>query len=652
MKTDSDSRAEKARVPSASPNTSPPAAPATSAPGFAETLIAGFAQHCGITPEKLTQFVPVQAYDDNGQAVLAFVCHGGARGQVESKYHLFVDAHGIPTGFGRWVAEGRTGIFGTESLKEFDTEDCVIVTGNIADAIAFHVQGRPALAIPGWEGWNETHASQLLAGKVIRIFARTEGELPQIRQVFEHSAMIERSAIAAPQWTPEEKSRMRDVAAACIREPVVYALEKAQPATAKFAELKKRQQAEHAVKCSGLLEAGDILGRLKRDLEQLGFAGYLKEAFLVFLAMTSRVLDRPISVFLKGSSSTGKSYTVDTVKRFFPPEAYFSCSSFTPKALVNSEENFAHRMIIVAELDGVASKECAYTLRTLVSENKLSHMASSGSATHLKEKPGPTGLILTSTKLKWHEENETRMISVTMPDDSTHTKLVLESMGLAAAGELKPGNVNLEVWGELQRMLDAGKPWTVLVPFAPALSSLIPPVACRLRRDFAMLLTMVKTHALLHYGQREKRDGAVIATLDDYDSIQKRFGGLFAETVEKAVPARVRATVLAVKELMEAGSVNGASLNALAQKLNRNKSTLSRNVKEAIGHGYLMTREGSGNCSERILLRDPLPEDRSLLPTRDELETKWAEMKAAKIAMAAEVDDQPATAENGGEKAA
>lgn len=624
---------------------SPPARPP--APGFADTLIRGFAAYCGTTSEKLAQCTPVHAFRDNGQDVLAFTCQRGSKGQFSCKYHMFVTPQGIPTGHGRWAPVAQKGIFGGATLKDYEAEDDVIVTGSIANAVAFQSQGRPAIAIPNWEGWHEPYALELLRGKVIRIFGETERDVGEMMAVFAPSAVLERSTIAVPQWTPAERSRLRDVTAACISAPVACAFEKAQPAKVRFAELKARLQAEHLVRCSGLIEDNDVLGRLGRDLEQLGFTGYTKEAQLIFMGLTSRVLDRPISIFVKGSSATGKSHLIDTVKRFFPPEAYFAVSSFTPKALVNCEEDFSHRIIIVTELDGCDSKDCAYTLRTLLSENKLVHMASSGSTTHPKEKPGPTGLMLTSTKLNWNEENETRMLSVTMPDDSAHTQLVLEAIGRTAAGETNPEAVDFDAWCEFQRMLDAGRPWKVIVPFAPALSLLIPPVACRLRRDFNVLLTMIKVNALVHYAQRETMAGVLFTTLDDYESVQRKFGGLFAETVENTVPRRVRSIVAAVREIMEAGSVNGASVNALVQKLSRDKGGISRRVKEAVGLGFLAICEGSNNRSKRIVLRDPLPEDRTLLPTRQQVEAKWQEMQAARSEAVAETDKQPPVAAEG-----
>lgn len=55
-----------------------------------------------------------------------------------------------------------------------------------------------------------------------------------------------------------------------------------------------------------------ILDRLATDLRNAGLAGEERAAKLVYLVLTSRLLDRPISAVLKAPSAAGKSYLVDT----------------------------------------------------------------------------------------------------------------------------------------------------------------------------------------------------------------------------------------------------------------------------------------------------------------------------------------------------
>ena len=73
---------------------------------------------------------------------------------------------------------------------------------------------------------------------------------------------------------------------------------------------------------------------------------------------------------MKSESSSGKSFLTDTVLKLFPPEAYISVSGLSPKALYYDEEDYKHRMLVVAEAAGMG-EDAEYTLRTLLSENRL-----------------------------------------------------------------------------------------------------------------------------------------------------------------------------------------------------------------------------------------------------------------------------------------
>jgi len=65
-----------------------------------------------------------------------------------------------------------------------------------------------------------------------------------------------------------------------------------------------------------LAQVENILDCFAIEIETLGLVGEQRAAKLLFLALTSRVFDRPISVVLKGPSSAGKSYVVKQTLRF------------------------------------------------------------------------------------------------------------------------------------------------------------------------------------------------------------------------------------------------------------------------------------------------------------------------------------------------
>src|SRR5206468_1584097 len=91
----------------------------------------------------------------------------------------------------------------------------------------------------------------------------------------------------------------------------------------------------------------------------------------LYLAMTTRLLDRPVSLLVKAQSSAGKNYVIDRVRRFFPPSAYYELTSMSERALAYSEEPLAHRMMVLYEAAGLHGEFASYLIRSLLSEGRL-----------------------------------------------------------------------------------------------------------------------------------------------------------------------------------------------------------------------------------------------------------------------------------------
>jgi hypothetical protein len=65
--------------------------------------------------------------------------------------------------------------------------------------------------------------------------------------------------------------------------------------------------------CKDPVLVPNLLDRFATDLAALGVAGESRLGKVVYLAVTSRLLPKPVSVAVKGPSSGGKSYTVEQV---------------------------------------------------------------------------------------------------------------------------------------------------------------------------------------------------------------------------------------------------------------------------------------------------------------------------------------------------
>jgi hypothetical protein len=376
--------------------------------------------------------------------------------------------------------------------------------------------------------------------------------------------------------------------------------------------------------CAWLAQHRDILALFVAALEGLGMVGEDRAAKLAYLATTSRLLVRPVSLALKGPSAAGKSFTLEQVLRFFPPSAYYGLTAMSERALAYSDEPLVHRMLVLYEAAGVGDN-ASYLMRSLLSEGCIKYetveKTSDGLHGRLIQSPGPTGLLVTTTAVRLHPENETRLLSVPVNDTREQTRRVLESL---AAGDRR-GAVDLEPWVALQVWLE-GAEQSATVPFAPMLAEAIPPVAVRLRRDFELLRNLIATHALLHQATRPRDEsGRIVALLADYGAVRDVVADLFGAAVQATVPAQIRETVVAVQEL---GGLEGSEVTTrvLAERLNLDRTTAYRRVQAALAEGYLRNLEDRKGRQARLVLGDPLPADQEVLPT---VETLAAQLGAS-----------------------
>jgi hypothetical protein len=367
----------------------------------------------------------------------------------------------------------------------------------------------------------------------------------------------------------------------------------------------------------------NLLSRVVAVTHQLGVIGEDRLVKLVYLAITSRLLTEPVSVVVKGASSAGKSFTTRRVVQLFPKEAVHELTAASERVLAYGDDkanSLKHRTLVFYEAAGIQGETGSYLMRSLLSEGRINYEVvekgrSGQFAVRRIVREGPTNVILTTTSIRLHPENETRLLSIPANDTQEQTRNVMR----ATASRL-PVHVDLSEWHALQGYL-ANSQRHVAIPFAAALAELIPPVATRLRRDFSLLLNLISAHALLHQVSREfDSEGAIVATLDDYEAIHGLVADLFAEGVEASLPPTVRETVESVAALLREGH-SSVALPRLALQLGLDKSTVSRRVKHAQRLGYLRNLEERRGAPARLILGEPLPDDVEVLPIRDVLET-------------------------------
>ncbi|MGB2710821.1 MAG: hypothetical protein WBC33_04835 [Conexibacter sp.] len=519
---------------------------------------------------------------------------------------------------------GGSTLFGLDSLDLIGDTGSVYLVADEIEALTLRLHGLPALAVPAAARWAEGWPALDEAAVVFVVFSGAGSEPPawvaeapfRDRARLLHLAMP-RVANLLHRNTPSNfRAAWKSVCGTATSWSEYEATRRAE------------RRAEAATRCADLVMAPDILSRVATDLGRAGFAGSTREAKLLYLVATSRLLERPISTAVKGPSSAGKSFVVKSVLEFFPKSAFLTMTAMSPKALVYSKEPLAHRVLVLYEADGMGST-AELILRSLLSEGHIVYdtvASEDGSAPEGKhiERDGPTSFITTTTRVALHRENETRFFSVTVSDSAEHTHAILRALADEAAHE-----VDYTRWHALQEFLASGE-HEVTIPFGMTLAGLVTGHAVRLRRDFGALLSLVRTHALLHQETRDRDDrNRIVATIADYAAVYGLVHEMFAETAEEAVPADVRETVEAIQQMGPSALADGdgVTIRQITTKLASlgvalDRSSVQRRVSTAIELGFLLDRTGGGRGkAKQIVLGDwPGYGDGAVLPTPAELE--------------------------------
>ena len=526
----------------------------------------------------------------------------------------------------RWKSGDKPTLYGLWRLKYVKAAGQVALVEGESDAHTLWFHDVQALELPGEASWrDDRYAGYLDDIAVIYVVVEPDRGGEAVRKWIAASLIRDRVRLVS-------LGEHKDVSALYLSDPEKFearwqaALDSAVPWTKQAAEELDAHRREAWKKCETLASAPAILDQFAADLRQVGLVGESDAAKIVYLALTTRLLgnaeantgERPVSIALKGPSAGGKSYIVEKVLSFFPENAYYALSAMSERALVYSEEPLQHRFIVVYEAAGLQGDFASYLMRSLLSEGRLRYetveKTRNGMQPRLIEREGPTGLIVTTTALRLHPDNETRLLSITITDTADQTRNVLRA--LAADTQAA---TDLSSWRALQIWIEGGER-RVVIPYAKALAEQIPAVAVRLRRDFGAVLNLIKAHALLHQASRQRdSESRIIATLDDYAVVRGLAADLIAKGVEATVPETIRETVENVTELLDGGKEEVTQAD-LRKALRLERGPVSRRVAGAIDRGFLKNNEIRKGRPARLVLGDPMPEEVEILPPVEALQ--------------------------------
>ena len=389
---------------------------------------------------------------------------------------------------------------------------------------------------------------------IVEIHARTGNSKKMLKKAFESFVKI----------VAEEKAEAKKNAAA--------------DAADQWQKMRDEERERLWKSCRHIAEHPDLLEAMEEIAHQL--LGVVNEGAAVqagyLTCMSRHLVGEAIRYLRTGASASGKNYPVEKVFQFIFRDDVIHISGASAKAIAyfggqDAPDALKHKILYIPEADilarkqGDSSNEVATMLRTLISEGVLVHQTvvtdpmTGRRETETIVKNGPIAVILTTAD-DVDDQLKTRALIMGTDESGEQTEAIVERI-LSNVGR-KP--INLQPWNDFDLWLRIDAPYRVEVPFAAAVSKafkmsrpgFLQAASMRMRRDADSFLTAVKASAATHKAQRKTtEDGAIIATLDDYQHALKAFDGGLA-TAHGHTSEAVISVVAAVEEMLKEEGVS------------------------------------------------------------------------------------------------
>ena len=231
-----------------------------------------------------------------------------------------------------------------------------------------------------------------------------------------------------------------------------------------------------------VLKSENLFEQISADIATIGIAGEKQLRVILYVIMTSRLLDKPLSAIVQGASASGKSYIIETVAKLMPPEAVVQAHDFSDQALYYLPNgSLIHKVVISGERvnehrskDGYA-EDNTKAFREMVASGVLRKAVtvtgkSQKPKTEMIEQPGPISYLESSTAANIHDEDSTRLLPLVTDESANQTRRIIEAQRREAKGqtisEVKRQEI-IQRHYTLQRLL---KPLTVWIPYIDSIS--------------------------------------------------------------------------------------------------------------------------------------------------------------------------------------
>jgi hypothetical protein len=249
----------------------------------------------------------------------------------------------------------------------------------------------------------------------------------------------------------------------------------------------------------------DLVKELLRDLTIMGLVGEDMNKLLLYLIMTSRKIADPLSAYIIGRSSGGKSWLVKRAALLMPPGSWIMVNSSSDQALYYTGKDLIGKLVILGEFAGADNIEGE--LRQILSDGKISRMVtmkdpvSGAMKTGYVEACGPIAFISTTTNPDVNPENLSRCLVLypdESPEQSRRIKKYQDKLRGSKEGYMLKAKIEEVMKKHIQQMLDD------IVIFNPFVDEIkFPTIILQGRRVYINFLTVISMVTFVYQKQRE-----------------------------------------------------------------------------------------------------------------------------------------------------
>ena len=297
---------------------------------------------------------------------------------------------------------------------------------------------------------------------------------------------------------------------------------------------------EDQEKAQMMAENPEIMGEILQDIKTMGLVGEDNNALMTYLSMTSRKMDNPLNIVIKGEPSTGKNALISCTSVLFPEGEVKNISRMTPHALeYYGKGALKHKTLIIQEDEG--SQDANYSLRIIQSEKKLvtSSVAKNEKTGKMETVEitveGPVNTITTTNRARLKEDNETRMLTLYVDTSEKQTRKVVTAIkeSYSRLQDFEEGRI-CSIRCKHKAFQENLTKYEVTIPYFKHIN--FPTDKNRARRDITALGTLIKTVAFIRQFQKPHKisERGILfleADFNDYKIAHEIFSEIMARTL-------------------------------------------------------------------------------------------------------------------------